>query len=67
MLNLKQIKYVMNTAAGAIIILQTFDLFKKIDTHCTTHAHASRSTAAARRRCIFLVCIRCTVRYMFYY
>jgi hypothetical protein len=55
----------MNRATGAIIILQTFDLFKKIDTHCTTHAHASRSTAAARRRCIFVVCIRCTVRYMF--
>ena len=67
MLNLKQNKYVMLKATGAIIIFDAFVLFKKIGTHCTPHAHASRSTAAARRRCIFLVCIRCTVRNMFYY
>ena len=66
MLNLKQNKYVMLKATGAIIIFGAFVLFKKIGTHFTPHAHASRSTAAARRRRIFVVCIRSKLHYMFY-
>ena len=66
-LNLKQNKYAMLKATGAIIIFDPLVLFKNIGIHCTPHAHASRSTAAARRRCIFVVCIRCNFHYMFYY